>query len=31
MELLFEPFLSDERGEWPDIDLTLPSGRRRGR
>src|ERR1700675_3756581 len=26
MELLFERFLSDERGEWPDIDLDLPSG-----
>ncbi len=29
MELLFERFLSDERGEWPDIDLDLPSGDRR--
>jgi error-prone DNA polymerase len=26
MELLFERFLSDNRGEWPDIDLDLPSG-----
>ncbi len=27
MDLLFERFLSDERGgEWPDIDLDLPSG-----
>src|SRR5258706_7388167 len=25
MELLFERFLSAERGEWPDIDLHLPS------
>ncbi|MBI2492914.1 MAG: DNA polymerase III subunit alpha [Candidatus Rokubacteria bacterium] len=29
MELLFERFLSDARGEWPDIDLDLPSGARR--
>ncbi|HUX66101.1 MAG TPA: DNA polymerase III subunit alpha [Terriglobales bacterium] len=29
MELLFERFLSEERGEWPDIDLDLPSGARR--
>jgi error-prone DNA polymerase len=29
MELLFERFLSAERGEWPDIDLDLPSGDRR--
>ena len=28
MELLFERFLSEERGEWPDIDLDLPSGDR---
>jgi error-prone DNA polymerase len=28
-ELLFERFLSEERGEWPDIDLDLPSGDRR--
>jgi error-prone DNA polymerase len=26
MELLFERFLSEKRGEWPDIDLDLPSG-----
>jgi error-prone DNA polymerase len=24
-DLLFERFLSEERGEWPDIDLDLPS------
>ncbi len=24
--LLFERFLSEERGEWPDIDIDLPSG-----
>src|SRR5262249_27514948 len=29
MELLFERFLSEQRGEWPDIDLDLPSGDRR--
>lgn len=29
MDLLFERFLSEERGEWPDIDLDLPSGNRR--
>ncbi len=29
MDLLFERFLSEERGEWPDIDLDLPSGSRR--
>jgi error-prone DNA polymerase len=29
MDLLFERFLSEERGEWPDIDLDLPSGDRR--
>src|SRR6059036_2404104 len=29
MELLFERFLSEARGEWPDIDLDLPSGERR--
>ena len=29
MELLFERFLSEERGEWPDIDLDLPSGAQR--
>jgi error-prone DNA polymerase len=26
MDLLFERFLSEERGEWPDIDIDLPSG-----
>ena len=31
MELLFERFLSEERGECPDIDLDLPSGDRRER
>jgi error-prone DNA polymerase len=31
MELLFERFLSDERGEWPDIDIDLPSGDQRER
>ena len=25
MKLLFERFLSENRGEWPDIDLDLPS------
>lgn len=29
MELLFERFLSEERGEWPDIDLDLPSQEQR--
>jgi error-prone DNA polymerase len=29
MDLLFERFLSEQRGEWPDIDLDLPSGDRR--
>ncbi len=29
--LLFERFLSDERGEWPDIDIDLPSGDQRER
>ena len=29
MGLLFERFLSEERGEWPDIDLDLPSGDQR--
>ncbi|MGH7786267.1 MAG: error-prone DNA polymerase [Candidatus Binatia bacterium] len=29
MELLFERFLSPERGEWPDIDIDLPSGDQR--
>jgi error-prone DNA polymerase len=31
MELLFERFLSEVRGEWPDIDLDLPSGNDRER
>ena len=31
MELLFERFLSAERGEWPDIDLDLPSDKHRER
>jgi error-prone DNA polymerase len=31
MELLFERFLSENRGEWPDIDLDLPSGDERER
>ena len=31
MELLFERFLSEQRGEWPDIDLDLPSGDQRER
>src|SRR5437660_9102651 len=31
MNLLFERFLSEERGEWPDIDLDLPSGDQRER
>ena len=29
MELLFERFLSENRGEWPDIDLDLASGEQR--
>ena len=29
MHLLFERFLSESRGEWPDIDLDLPSGEKR--
>jgi error-prone DNA polymerase len=29
MDLLFERFLSEERHEWPDIDVDLPSGDRR--
>jgi error-prone DNA polymerase len=28
-KLLFERFLSPERGEWPDIDIDLPSGKDR--
>ncbi|HKJ24372.1 MAG TPA: error-prone DNA polymerase [Myxococcota bacterium] len=31
MDLLFERFLSEERGEWPDIDVDLPSGDERER
>jgi error-prone DNA polymerase len=31
MDLLFERFLSEERGEWPDIDMDLPSGDQRER
>jgi error-prone DNA polymerase len=31
MDLLFERFLSEERDEWPDIDLDLPSGDQRER
>ncbi|MGB7436669.1 MAG: PHP domain-containing protein, partial [Candidatus Acidiferrum sp.] len=31
MELLFERFLSEERGEWPDIDVDLPRGDKRER
>src|SRR2546426_12524835 len=31
MDLLFERFLSEERGEWPDIDIDLPSGDQRER
>src|SRR5580704_5250259 len=31
MNLLFQRFLSEERGEWPDIDLDLPSGDQRER
>jgi error-prone DNA polymerase len=31
MKLLFERFLSDSRGDWPDIDLDLPSGDQRER
>jgi error-prone DNA polymerase len=30
-DLLFERFLSENRGEWPDIDLDLPSGEQRER
>ena len=29
MDLLFERFLTEERGEWPDIDIDLPSGEQR--
>src|SRR6185295_19055623 len=31
MDLLFDRFLSEEHGEWPDIDLDLPSGDQRER
>jgi error-prone DNA polymerase len=31
MGLLFERFLSEERGEWPDIDIDLPSDTERER
>ncbi len=31
MDLLFERFLSEQRGEWPDIDVDLPSGDQRER
>jgi error-prone DNA polymerase len=31
MQLLFERFLSEQRGEWPDIDIDLPSGEPRER
>src|SRR5216117_3818979 len=31
MDLLFERFLYEERGEWPDIDIDLPSGDQRER
>ena len=31
MDLLFERFLTEERGEWPDIDIDLPSGDQRER
>jgi error-prone DNA polymerase len=31
MKLLFERFLSEARGEWPDIDIDLPSGDQRER
>jgi error-prone DNA polymerase len=29
MELLFERFLNENRSEWPDVDLDLPSGDKR--
>ncbi len=29
MELLFERFLNENRDEWPDVDLDLPSGDKR--
>ena len=31
MKLLFDRFLTEKRGEWPDIDLDLPSGDQRER
>jgi error-prone DNA polymerase len=31
MELLFERFLNENRREWPDVDLDLPSGDKRER
>lgn len=31
INMLFERFLSAERGDWPDIDLDLPSGDKRER
>ena len=31
MGLLFERFLTEERGEWPDIDVDFPSGDQRER
>jgi len=31
MDLLFERFLSEQRDEWPDIDIDLPSGDQRER
>jgi error-prone DNA polymerase len=31
MDLLFERFLSEQRGEWPDIDIDFPSGDQRER
>src|SRR3954451_21074294 len=31
MGLVVERFLSEERGEWPDIDIDLPSGDKRER
>ena len=29
MDLLFERFLNENRNEWPDVDLDLPSGDKR--
>jgi error-prone DNA polymerase len=31
MDLLFERFLNENRNEWPDVDLDLPSGEKRER